>query len=623
MSDIKIFVSCHKDSYVPKNPLLYKVQVGTALSKKRLETLHDDEGENISDRNKAYCELTAQYWAWKNVKADYYGFFHYRRYMSFLEEYPVQKDGSVASKKAIPYLPCDTPTEGVQQFSITQEQMEKTIEKYDIVTLLRERSNSTAYEQYCQFHKKEDLDRMLEILERMYPEYTEAAKTYMASKELYFMNMYVMRKQEFFSYMGWLFPLLEEFERQTDFSDYSEQEYRACAYLAERLFAIWFTYVKKNTEKKCCELPYVIFENTEPEISIKPAFGEDSINIVMASDDRFVPYMSVALQSLLENGNPEKKYDVIILHTKIPADLQKRVAVLGKGKDNVSIRFCNINNYVKSIPFRSHQHISVETFYRYFIMDLLPDYKKVLYLDSDIVVQGDVAELYETEMGNNLIAAAKDMDVIGTYKNKIEMQQYLLEKLKLSEPLNYFQAGVLLMNLEELRKTVTTQQLIERTLEAKWNFVDQDVLNQFCKGRVTFLHQRWNVLMDWKYSMHTRMENMSCTPRTLWKEYCEARENPSIIHYAGAWKPWNTPNCDFAEEFWQAARKSPFYEWILYENIAGEKKKQSLHDNGTKRVFRLKPTKLEIVVDMKKVNRLLPAGSLRRRLVRALLKKSL
>ena len=61
---------------------------------------------------------------------------------------------------------------------LTQEQMEKTIEKYDIVTLLRERSNSTAYEQYCQFHKKEDLDRMLEILERMYPEYTEAAKTY-------------------------------------------------------------------------------------------------------------------------------------------------------------------------------------------------------------------------------------------------------------------------------------------------------------------------------------------------------------------------------------------------------------------------------------------------------------
>lgn len=624
MSDIKIFVSCHKNSTVPQNALLSKIQVGTALSKETIKSaMYDNTGENISEKNKAYCELTAQYWAWKNVQAEYYGFFHYRRYLTFLQDYPVQVGGTIRAKKVLPYYFCDSPTDGVEKFAITQEQMEATITKYDIVTVLREQSNSTAYEQYCQFHKKADLDRMLEILSHRRPEYAEVAKEYMASRSLYFLNMYVMRKELFFAYMEWLFPLLEEFEQQTDFSDYSEQEYRACAYLAERLFGIWFTYMKKDTNIKCCELPYVIFENTEQESIVQPIFKEDSINVVMASDDRFVPYLSVALQSILEHANDKRCYDIVILHTKISEELQKRVLILGEDKKNVSLRFVNIKGYVSYIPFKAHQHISVETFYRYFIMEIMPDYKKVLYLDSDIIVLRDVAELFQVDVSNHLLAAVKDMDVIGTYKNKTEMQVYLKEKLHLDEPLNYFQAGVLVMNLEKLRKAVDTKTLIEKTMERKWSFVDQDVLNQVCKGQVVFLNQKWNVLMDWKYSMHSRMENMRCVPRFLWQEYCEARKRPSIIHYAGAWKPWNTPNCDFAAEFWQVARRNPFYEWILYENTIGTNKKKSLYDNDTKRVFRLKPTKIEVVVDMKKVNRLLPAGSLRRRIVRALLKKNL
>ena len=82
--DIKIYVVCHKPSYVPENPYLYPIQVGTALNGTKLPGMrHDDEGDNISQKNKTYCELTAQYWAWKNEDADYYGFFHYRRYLAF------------------------------------------------------------------------------------------------------------------------------------------------------------------------------------------------------------------------------------------------------------------------------------------------------------------------------------------------------------------------------------------------------------------------------------------------------------------------------------------------------------------------------------------------------------
>ena len=80
MSDIKILVAMHKEASVLKNPLLLPIQVGSALAERRLpDMLHDDEGIHISGKNKSYCEMTAQYWAWKNLRADYYGFFHYHR----------------------------------------------------------------------------------------------------------------------------------------------------------------------------------------------------------------------------------------------------------------------------------------------------------------------------------------------------------------------------------------------------------------------------------------------------------------------------------------------------------------------------------------------------------------
>ena len=78
MSDIKILISCHKQAEHPKSEILLPIQVGAARAKARFAgMLQDDEGENISQKNPSYCELTAQYWAWKYLDADYYGFCHY------------------------------------------------------------------------------------------------------------------------------------------------------------------------------------------------------------------------------------------------------------------------------------------------------------------------------------------------------------------------------------------------------------------------------------------------------------------------------------------------------------------------------------------------------------------
>ena len=108
-SKINIFIACHKPTYVIKNPLFVPVQVGTALTEWRGEGMrYDNDGDNISEKNPWYCELTAQYWAWKNCDCDYFGFFHYRRYLSFSEVYSITADGKLqGKKKACPYIELD------------------------------------------------------------------------------------------------------------------------------------------------------------------------------------------------------------------------------------------------------------------------------------------------------------------------------------------------------------------------------------------------------------------------------------------------------------------------------------------------------------------------------------
>lgn len=624
MAELKIFISCHKPSFVPAADIFVPVQAGSELSSKQFAgMLHDNEGCNISDRNKTYCELTVQYWAWKNAKADYYGFFHYRRYLSFQNAYPVDERGRIRENYPLPYEEIPDIKDDMTRLGYTKEHILNVVEQYDVVSIIRERSNFTAYEQYCQFHFQQDLDRMLEILKDMYPQYVQSADKYMCSKEIYFMNMYIMKRNVFFEYMEWLFPLLEEYERRADFSGYSEAEQRATAYLAERLFGIYYTHLKDTVKVHCCELPYVVFGDTEPKPSMRPIFSENQVAIVLASNRDFVPYLSVMLRSIIDCSTNDHNYDIIILHRDIEKELQEIVANMANGKINLSIRFCDCSSCVKEIPFKVHHHFSVETFYRYFILDLLEGYEKTLYLDADMVVLRDVAELYEMDTEGCFMAAVKDMDVIGTFKSDEYQRKYMEQVLRLLNPLDYFQAGVLIMNLKEMRRKLDSRSMVELTVQREWQMVDQDVLNVLCEGEIRFLPQRWNVLINWRNCGKSRMDRMKNAPYSLWCEYQEARKNPCIIHYAGGWKPWNTPCCDYGEYFWDYAKRTPFYEEILCDNQPSLAYKNVVMERSGKRTFRLRPTRMEIILDMKKLNRILPAGSRRRMFVRGVFKRCL
>lgn len=259
-----IYVVDHNfNSYLCLLPFSYPIQVGAFNHVGTDELIRtDNTGDNISERNPSYCELTAQYWAWKNEYADYYGFFHYRRYLSFeKDKYIDFKDSprKVLRPYTIEYLPDDIT---LQKYGYNTENMQNFISQYDIIAPIAEEQHITVYEQYRQApeHNIEDLDCILRIIDTHYPDYSHAAKTYMQYTRIYFCNMYIMKKEYFYDYCQWLFGILEIFDSERDCSGYQGKMKRVNGYLGERLFGIYYTWLKQNEELKWAEVPRIHFE---------------------------------------------------------------------------------------------------------------------------------------------------------------------------------------------------------------------------------------------------------------------------------------------------------------------------------------------------------------------------
>lgn len=242
-----MFVCCHKEDIVPEHELLFPIQVGAALHEKHFPYfLHDDTGENISSKNRSYCELTAQYWAWKNVTTDYYGFFHYRRYLS----------PDTRSKHT---YRIEGPLDSAAPGDLNIDMFRDLAAQYDLIIPRGEDMHVPVREHYANapHHHKKDLELAERILLEQHPEAARAAEAYLSGSVCYFGNIYIMSKPLFHSYCGWLFPILEEFDRRADLSGYSQQALRVDGYLAERLLGVYVFLLRESGRYAILELPRV------------------------------------------------------------------------------------------------------------------------------------------------------------------------------------------------------------------------------------------------------------------------------------------------------------------------------------------------------------------------------
>lgn len=254
MAKIQLFVCCHQPSFVPEHPLLVPIQVGAALAEERFPGfLQDDVGaDNLSAKNRSYCELTAQYWAWKHAEADFYGFFHYRRYL-----YP-------EPEAKLPYRLERSPAPEVLD-RLGYGRFGELIGRYDVILPKGEDMHLPVWKHYAQapFHHGEDLSLVRDILLERHPEFAGAAEAYLNGSVCYFGNLFIMRRAVFQAYCAWLFPLLAEFDARADTSGYSPQERRVDGYLAERLLGIYAAHLRREGGVRMLELPRVHFLSRE------------------------------------------------------------------------------------------------------------------------------------------------------------------------------------------------------------------------------------------------------------------------------------------------------------------------------------------------------------------------
>ncbi len=262
------------------------------------------------------------------------------------------------------------------------------------------------------------------------------------------------------------------------------------------------------------------------------------IPIFFAVDDNYAPYMAAALESLKENSSSKYIYDINILVESIsPAHIKNITAI---ASDNIKITFCDVTKNVSALCSRLHlrDYYTRATYYRFFIPELFPQYNKGLYLDCDIIITRDVADMYNTVLGNNLLAAMSeeiitDIEVFSRYSEVV-----------LGVPKNkYFNAGILVMNLREMRR-MHIEEVFADLLSKKTYSVaqDQDYLNVICHGRVKMLNILWNK-----------------TPMP----YADKNVIPYIVHYKINFKPWRYDGIVYGELFWQYAKKTPYYQELI------------------------------------------------------------
>lgn len=594
MSGLKILVSYHKPSTLLKNNIFVPIHLGRTLANKiskddiydkdDLEWLlsnmiGDDTGDNISYKNREFCELTGIYWAWKNLdklnNPDYIGFMHYRRHLCF----DVNCDEEVAVSGLLDSEILDD--EYLTKYGLTEQNIKELTNKYDIIVGekidVTRMGKKNTYDHYKNVSPNilhiEDYDLVLDIVDKLYPDYSYSITEYNASPYAYFANIFILKKELFNEFATWLFSILTEAEKVIDVSAYNLQEIRVLAYISEWLFGIWFTQLKKNEAIKYLELKRTFIENTDYNIErpdLFPAFEKNNVAVVLSCDENYVNYLGVTLNSLFAHSNKSFNYDILVLHNDISLCHQKEIQSISD-ESNHSIRFIKISNLLsKDIQekFFITGHFSQATYYRFFIPYLFKHFEKVVYIDTDLVVNRDIQELYNTELSPQfLLAAVQDVELVRLTLDKSfngYWSEYLSDTLRIRNNKNYFNAGVAVFNVKQMLAENITEAFFS-TLDRIGNpkLVDQDILNIVCENRVKFLDLRWNVLYqipiwgkDWK----------NVLPCSILNKYLDSFKDPYIIHYAGQIKPWNDPSNELADYFWLHARNTIFYERIIFDN---------------------------------------------------------
>ena len=279
----------------------------------------------------------------------------------------------------------------------------------------------------------------------------------------------------------------------------------------------------------------------------------DYIEIVLSSDDNYAKYCATTMISILENTKSRIRFHIFDGGIK---DYHKNKLLKFENNYNCKIVFYSMDKVDLSDFPLNREWISIATYYRLFITDILADdIEKVIYLDCDVIVNKDILELWKYDISEYLAGAVEDENSIKNHK-----------RLKLSDTHMYFNAGVLLFNLAKLRAFDFKNKSFEylKNNINKIEMQDQDILNGILENRCLKLPLIFNTNTTMFYPYYKNKHYYTE------REAKEALKNNVIIHYTGSFKPWLRPELEQSDYFWKYARLSYFYEEIILSSTISD-----------------------------------------------------
>lgn len=276
------------------------------------------------------------------------------------------------------------------------------------------------------------------------------------------------------------------------------------------------------------------------------------VPVIFSSSNYFLPYAAAAIQSLIAHADKSREYHIYLFHNSITEYNARKI--LRMQTENVRIVLRDFSEIAEDKLYVPGTYISHETYYRLFAVELLRDYEKLVYLDCDVIMLRDIADLYDTDIDGYILGAVRNYNDFGSLR-------HIRECLGIP-PERCFNAGVMLINTSHFINSHVKERclnLLETIKTPLW--VDQELLNISCWQETKLLDEKWNV--QYGSIANERGEK----PPALKAILERVRNDPYILHYnAGDVRPWTKPDEELAEYFWKYARQTEFYEEIIYRN---------------------------------------------------------
>ena len=411
---IKLFLVYHKATPVLSTYPFVPIQGGRAVAKNKLDMIGDDTGDHISGRNPNYCELTVQYWIWKNVKADYVGLAHYRRIPAFR---------NCRTKKFF-----DFSEETCRKFGWTKDRIEELCRQYDVImppnwTIFPpgEPGNvMTPYEFHRSEHIESDLQTTMQVIDELYPEFHDLTEqVLMKETKACFGNICLMKKELFDAYSDWLFRILFEVEKRIPISPDPEQA-RVFGFLSERLINVYLRFWEREGKKiyYCNNIPMGVFEDPRRDSSVlgglaqKPSAPKMTVIIPVYNT---APYLYRCLNSVINQRLRELE---ILVVNDGSTDNSLQILEEFAGKD-ARIKIINQKNQGLSVARNTGLECATGEYVAFLDSDDWFDpimcynmYRKALREKSDIVL-----------CSITCVDSQTDQEVGNTYCNEIFLPQ--------------------------------------------------------------------------------------------------------------------------------------------------------------------------------------------------------